>query len=497
MQKQIAWNSGNGNITLTYQGEGDGAIAVSSDENNLGIARSQTITVQTTNGAVSKNVTIRQAACPFPSGNVANFGYTGMVQEITLPKGRYKIQCWGAQGGSNAAYSSYGITAQAGGKGGYSEGVLTLTQKTTLYVFVGGQGGSSGNGGWNGGGGGSGTCTYNSSGTLGYTKVGGGGGATDIALVTSGMAYSSYRTNRSSASLLSRIIVAGGGSGGSMGYKAVTTTTTTETVIRTPYTKPNTAIEGSMGQVSGKDWYYLQRITFNKSNPFTQGNYLKGIGATLSSDIMSETATICVVFRDSSNKQQVVTVGNDNIAVPNYPMLEYIDVRFFNNPSSRNPNTYAATLANVTLQEVKVDSKSTTTTSNVSQAGYAGGGAFGLGYSSSYYGKQNSAGSNGAFGLGATQRSTSNRYHGGLGGGGWYGGGTGTSDSSDTYVKYSGGGSGFVNTAANASYRPSGYTGLQLDSGTTTAGTSSFESTSGGRETGHSGNGYARITRLE
>jgi len=32
--------------------------------------------------------------------------------------------------------------------------------------------------------------------------------------------------------------------------------------------------------------------------------------------------------------------------------------------------------------------------------------------------------------------------------------------------------------------------------GTTTAGSSSFPSTSGGTETGHSGNGYAKITRL-
>ena len=36
----------------------------------------------------------------------------------------------------------------------------------------------------------------------------------------------------------------------------------------------------------------------------------------------------------------------------------------------------------------------------------------------------------------------------------------------------------------------------QLDSGTTKAGNTSFESTSGGTETGHAGNGYARITAI-
>lgn len=44
--KSIAWQTGSGNITLTYQGYGDGTISVQSDENN-GSARSQVITVQT------------------------------------------------------------------------------------------------------------------------------------------------------------------------------------------------------------------------------------------------------------------------------------------------------------------------------------------------------------------------------------------------------------------------------------------------------------------
>lgn len=58
-----------------------------------------------------------------------------------------------------------------------------------------------------------------------------------------------------------------------------------------------------------------------------------------------------------------------------------------------------------------------------------------------------------------------------------------------------GGGSGFVCTSAS---RPSsGYyvdSKYNLTSATTYAGSSSFTSTSGGTETGHSGNGYAKIT---
>ena len=65
-----------------------------------------------------------------------------------------------------------------------------------------------------------------------------------------------------------------------------------------------------------------------------------------------------------------------------------------------------------------------------------------------------------------------------------------------TYCKYNGGGSGFVNTAASAGNRPSGYTGPQLDSGSTVDGEQTFEAPAGGTETGHTGNGYSRITRL-
>ena len=145
-----------------------------------------------------------------PVGQVFDFAYTGKVQEITLPKGRYKLECWGAQGGTSSNNSSYAI----GGYGGHSSGILTLTETKTLYVFVGGKGASSGNGGWNGGGSSTGYGSYGA----GYSYPACGGGATDICTVTSDMSYSNGRTNRSSASLLSRMIVAGGGGGSSSGY---------------------------------------------------------------------------------------------------------------------------------------------------------------------------------------------------------------------------------------------------------------------------------------
>lgn len=58
-----------------------------------------------------------------------------------------------------------------------------------------------------------------------------------------------------------------------------------------------------------------------------------------------------------------------------------------------------------------------------------------------------------------------------------------------------GGGSGYVLTAS--SYKPSGYLlGSQyyMTSASTKTGNTSFAAPGGGTETGHSGNGYARIT---
>ena len=131
------------------------------------------------------------------TGDILNFNYTGAVQSVTLPKGIYTLECWGAQGG-NRSQDSASATVTGSGLGGYSIGTLTLTQLTTCYIYVGGQGGmssSTGNvkveGGFNGGG----FASHESTGEPGN----GGGGATDVRITQD--------------SLYARVIVAGGGGG--------------------------------------------------------------------------------------------------------------------------------------------------------------------------------------------------------------------------------------------------------------------------------------------
>lgn len=128
------------------------------------------------------------------TGDILNFDYTGAVQSITLPKGTYKLECWGAQGGYSSSNS--GIEVGMGGKGGYSVGTITLNQKTPIYIYAGGFGSISGNGKADGGfpNGGSSWASNTSEG------AGGGGGSSDIRIGTD--------------SLHARVIVAGGGGGG-------------------------------------------------------------------------------------------------------------------------------------------------------------------------------------------------------------------------------------------------------------------------------------------
>lgn len=131
-------------------------------------------------------------------GEKINFAYTGGIQEFVAPdKGLYLLEAWGARGGDGGA--SYG-------SGGYSKGYVVLDKEETIYVVIGGAGGTiagtsaytSGQpGGYNGGG-------YAYGGNRG-DYAGSGGGATHFA--RSGAVLSS-------TPLEDVFIIAGGGGGG-------------------------------------------------------------------------------------------------------------------------------------------------------------------------------------------------------------------------------------------------------------------------------------------
>lgn len=112
---------------------------------------------------------------------ISKYSYTGATQTFAAPyDGVYRIELWGAQGGS------YSDESFLGGLGGYTSGEISLSKGTKLNVIVGSIG-SGLTGGYNGG-----ASTMN--GSYGIA----GGGATDI---------------RTTTSTLSRIMVAAGGGG--------------------------------------------------------------------------------------------------------------------------------------------------------------------------------------------------------------------------------------------------------------------------------------------
>lgn len=150
---------------------------------------------------------------------------------------------YGAQGGSY--YNGNG------GMGGFASGIINIMQKTTGFIFIGGEGTANPSdgeqkGGYNGGGNGQ-------KRTSGYQTYGaGGGGATDIRIIGD--------------SFNDRIIVAGGGGGSGHGSGETG---------QNSYSYNNKGgsgggIEGGIGTVNN-DW-----IIWTAYNPSTQHNVGKG-----------------------------------------------------------------------------------------------------------------------------------------------------------------------------------------------------------------------------
>ena len=115
------------------------------------------------------------------------YNYTGSEQKVTLAPGKWRVECWGASGGS---------VSGIGGKGAYASAVFVLLAEETFYLYV-GEGGKTQSlrGTFNGGG----KDTKNFDDRFGAS----GGGATDVRLVSKGGVWSDIE------SLESRVLIAG------------------------------------------------------------------------------------------------------------------------------------------------------------------------------------------------------------------------------------------------------------------------------------------------
>ena len=549
------------------------------------------------------------------NGSVMNFDYTGSVQTATLTPGRYKLECWGAQGGNGLSNGNSNINA-VGGLGGYSVGTITLSKTQKVYIYSGGKGQtksntgsySTVNGGFNGGGS---NYTYGSGGS--------GGGGSDIRIGTD--------------SLYARVIVAGGGSGtgwtikgaaggGILGlsnynssYNSTQTAggiayTSTYNIMPTAGTfgiggNGSGAAEGGSG--GGGGWYggggagYTGGSSGGSGYVYTSAtasNYPSGCLLN-STYYLSNAQTIAgnKSFPSPTGSTETGHSGNGHVKITKLSDVIYLthaknDIMDFNYTGSvqsktLKPGTYTIecwggqggtyssyiggyggyskgtiTLTEATTVYISVggagSSSSTTagfngggtgissgrggggatdvrigqnslysrvivagggggagvTSANANPCGCGGGEYGGDGYDNnttgSYTTGQNRSGGSASQTAGGITWSTGTQATFGQGGnasgcscggggGGWYGGGGAYDSDSDSDGRWGGGGSGYVYTSSTAKNYPNGCllnSTHYLTNAQTIAGDTSFTSPTGSSETGHTGNGFCRITNL-
>ena len=552
------------------------------------------------------------------SGDILNCPYSASMKTITLPIGIYKLECWGAQGGTRSA-SAYG------GKGGYSVGTLSLPKETNIYMRVGGSGNTGQtSGGFNGGGK---RKNYN-----------GGGGASDIRI--------------GQDSLYARVIVAGGGGsegasnkrgeygGGETGGNAtdgygtggfggtqtgVSDSSWQTSTQSTSFTDQSGAYAGfgfggngitsnsGYGGAGGGGWYggcgtypdssndddkgggggsgyvytsstasnYPSGCLLNSSYYLTNAKTVAGNSEFLSPEGVSGTGhsddgyiriTVLSILKNDIKTNDVLSFlcinDTQSVILPKGTyQLECWGAQGGSSNSSNIGGFGGYSIGTLTLEDesttlyIQVGGQpdANTTSKATTDGGYNGGGkgqnrtydyttlgqggggasdirigqdslyarvivAGGGGGSASsnlegkikygggltggsndtgYVGTQTAAGTGGSFGQGgaATTDKTNYNYGSGGGGGGWYGGGACQNASDSTNLRSAnGGGSGYVYTSSTASNYPSGClltSKYYLTDAQTIAGNASFPTTTTGTETGHSGNGFVRITVLE
>ncbi|EAY10918.1 hypothetical protein TVAG_260030 [Trichomonas vaginalis G3] len=155
--------------------------------------------------------------------------------EIELPVGECKVELWGSSGGDARVKNKPQLIKRSGGNGSYVSGIIHISQKVKLYLYLGGQGEDQASvnelqnaslGGWNfEGKGGIDTFEYHDVNKLVEERNtppengAGGGGAVDLRLYYYDINSAPIDKDELRKSIESRIIVAGSGGGADSGEK--------------------------------------------------------------------------------------------------------------------------------------------------------------------------------------------------------------------------------------------------------------------------------------
>lgn len=414
-------------------------------------------------------------------GDIINYAYSGAVKNIALPKGQYKIECWGAQGGTG--YTRVGTSSTSTN---YTK--ITSNNYSSYFTVSNGsyQFRPDSNGNWSANNLGqdsttaSTTWTCKSSGTYRitwtyvterrYDKLTVTANGTTYADAVSGSSNDSTTVSLSNGATI-EATYSKDSSRSETREKAVITIEKQESNTSWSYGSP-TSYSG------GKGGYSIGTLTLK--NPATL--YIRSGGQGSSNNTTSSNVTVSGGFNGGGNSK----------------------TGYYHDGFTTGGGGGGASDVRIATDDLY---------SRVIVAG-GGGGAAGANDSSKYGGgtsggspvsgfaaSATAAGTTGSFGTGGSHTGSYNyKYRPRGGGGGWYGGGcvASSSDSNANTVRGSnGGGSGYVYTSSTASNYPSGCklnSTHYLTSAATYAGNTSFTSTSGSNETGHSGNGYVRIT---
>ncbi len=215
-----------------------------------------------------------------------DFDYTGKEEAISLPKGNYKLEVWGAQGGTD------NNTKEIGGLGGYSVGTYNIEENGILYINVGGQGESGSEkgqedkiykGGYNGGGNG---IIASTNVRTDKMLVSGGGGATHIALVTGLLSTLESKQEYilivaggggGNGGIAHNNPVSGGSGGGTMGSKGINPVNTGTEYMGTGGTQDNGGSDYTFPSVEEGQGKFGQGGSAVK-DPANDGKYSDGNG---------------------------------------------------------------------------------------------------------------------------------------------------------------------------------------------------------------------------
>lgn len=416
-------------------------------------------------------------------GDIINYAYSGAVKNISLPKGQYKLECWGAQGGTGytrtgtSSTSTYYTTITSNNYSSYfslSNGSYKFNPDTSGNWAANNLGVNSSTATT--------TWTCSSAGTYvvawdiiterNYDKLTLTAAGTTLASAISGTKSSSSTVSLSSG----QTIVASyakDSSQSASGEKVIIT-------IKKQESSTSWSYGSATSYAGGKGGYSVGTLTLKE--PTT--TYIRVGGQGNGSDSTSSNVTLTAGYNGGGTGR----TGHYNDG--------------FTNCGSGGGASDIRLGADDNLARVIVAGGGGGASGSNDSSKY-GGGTSGGSATSAMAASQTAAGTNGSFGQGANASSNYNyKYGSGGGGGGWYGGGSNSSrsDSDTTFRQQNGGGSGYVYTSSTASNYPSGCklnSTHYLTSASTVAGNTSFTGTGGSSETGHSGNGYVRITVIK